>query len=317
MKNSKNQLFLLILLLIFLPFNLHSQSEHDLEKIKLIENSYQNDLPSWLLMERGIEAFQLGEFGLASRVFREIIARDGISPDAEVYLGFIFEQEGEYQLAEKQYVKALENKNQMYILEDETAVLYRLSDIYRRINRYSDYEKTLVKIIEQDADSNKNYQLQYSMVNSIKQQGPDKLFELYRYKNNKYNKARTELGIFYYRTGRYSEAELNLIFPVMSAASTGFDYIYEKTAEYTYIDLINHVENMIEYPVLYEYLQENRFFESLYYIAAALYTDGFEQQSNYIWRIVSKHDSPESSWKKRADRQLTSPFIEPIITHRS
>ena len=92
-RNRLVYLFLFILLTLNCT-SLYADTDYNSSKIRLIEDSYTEDLPSWLLLERGIEAMRLGEYGLASRVFREIIARDRINPDAEMYLGILFEQEG-------------------------------------------------------------------------------------------------------------------------------------------------------------------------------------------------------------------------------
>jgi len=316
--NIRNRVFILSIIIFTLFCSSgFADSEYDLEKIELIEESYKGNDPLWLLTERGKQAYALGEYGLASRVFREIINRETVSPDAHMWLGFIFEQEGEYVLAEKQYIKALEEKNQLYIIEDEFTILYKLAGIYEKTDQYGKYEQILTSIIEKDENYRDGFKLQYAMVDVLKQRGADKLFELYRYDENKYNRARTSLGIFYYRTGRYAEAENNLIFPVMSAATTGFDYLYEKTADYNFESIMTHIENMNDRPELKDFLEMNDFFESLYYLGASLYADGFEEVARELWILVYYTDDRDSNWRNRAGRQLEQPFIEPIITPRA
>jgi tetratricopeptide (TPR) repeat protein len=302
------------MLLVFCFYGF-ADSEYDQEKIELIEESYKGNDPLWLLAERGKQAYALGEYGLASRVFREIINRETISPDAHMWLGYIFEQEGEYLLAEKQYKNALENRNQLYILDDEFTIMYKLADIYEITDQYGQYEKILLEIIGQDAEYRNSFRLQYAMVDVLKERGVDKLFELYRYDENRFNKARTDLGIFYYKTGRFTEAENNLIFPVMSAVTTGFDYIYEKTANYDFNNIRLHIANMNNIPELEVYLEKNEFFMALYYLAAALYGDSNEDTARELWNLVWENADKENKWRIRAGRQLKKPFIEPIITH--
>ena len=311
------------LLYIFLLFNLlvitgsvFSQQEENAGLIEKIEEAYTSDAPTWFIMERGKQAFSLGEYGLASRVFREVLNRERTYPDAEVWLAYIYEQEGEYLLAEKQYLKALENKSELYVLEDEITVLYRLSEIYRKTDQYGLYEKTLLDIIAHD-DSGDLLNLQYSMLDTLKDSGVDKMFELYRYENTKYARARAELGIFYYQTGRYTESQINLILPLVSAATTGYNYIYRKTADYDYFNFDLHVKNMLEYDELAEFLDESIFFRTAYYLAASLYADGHRDSAVTLWRLVVDNDENGSSWKIRSERQLRNPFIEPIINHRS
>ncbi len=309
---------LLVFLIIFIPFTAaFSQSSTDKALIELLEKSYQSDEPTWLLMERGKQAFEIGEFGLASRIFREVITRENNYPDAEIWLGYIFEQEGEYGLAEKQYLAALDRKSSLYIPDDEFTILYKLSDIYKKTNQYGKYESTLLEILNNDQSEAGNIEIQYAVLDVLKDKGIDKMFELYRFENDKYNRARTGIGIFYYQTGRYTEAQLNLLIPVISLAAAGFDFIYNKTAIYEYTDFESHISEMLRYPELADFLQKNDFFSSLYYLAASLYAGGNKNDAEKIWRIVSKFDAEGSTWKIRASRQLRSPFIEPIITHRS
>lgn len=293
-----------IIILVYLSSAVFSQDQA----------AFSGNEPTWLLMERGKQAYNLGEYGLASRIFREILDREGIYPDAHIWLAYIFEQEGEYTLAEKQYLYALNEKSNLYILEDEITVLYRLAEIYRKTNQYGQYEKTLLSIISADNQSDM-LNLQYSMLDSLIDYSFDKMFELYRYEDTKYSKARRELGIFYYRTGRYTEANINLILPVISAATTGFNFIYDKTADYDYYNLDLHIQNMLRYGTLRDFLDENNFFQSCYYLGASLYAAGYNEPAYEIWRIVYKYDA--DTWKIRAGRQLEAPFIEPIITHRS
>ena len=285
--------------------------------VELIEQSYKGSDPIWLMMERGRQAFELGEYGLASRVFREIINREGVSPDAHMWLGFIFDREGEYILAEKQYLKALENRNQLYVLEDEYTIMYKLSDIYKLTDQWGKYEKILLEVVEKDDSYRDSFSEQYAMVDLLKERGADKLFELYRHGEGRYNRARTELGVFYYRTGRYNDAENNLILPLMSIATAGFDYIYKTTADYEFTDLESHFKEMYGYPQLSEYTAESELNMTLYYLAAALHADGFEERARELWMLLWETAAKRDRWRERAGRQLQSPFIEPVIIPRS
>ncbi|HAK44885.1 MAG TPA: hypothetical protein DCO79_03040 [Spirochaeta sp.] len=313
----KKYLPLLIVIFIFFSVNpIYSQNDAEAELIEQIESSYQSDEPTWLLMERGKQAYDIGEYGLASRVFREVLNREKVYPDAEVWLAYIFEEEGEYLLAEKQYIRALENSSELYIIEDEITILYKLAEIYRKTDQWGLYENTLLSILDKD-ESGGVLKLQYSMLDALKDYGVDKMFELYRYENTKFGRARIELGIFYYQTGRYTESQINLILPIISEATTGFNYIFNRTADYDYYNFDLHIDNMLRYNTLSEFLTANVFFKAVYYLAASLYADGYSDTADSLWRIVYKYDESGSTWKIRSARQLRSPFIEPIISHRT
>lgn len=299
MKNRNYFFFVFLLIFIMSPINFLCAEE-----------------PVWLLLERGRQSFEKGSYGEASRIFREVLERDPQNADAEVWLAQIFEKEGEYILAEKQYLNALEKRNNLYIIDNYTDIYYRLAEIYRLTDQYGNYEKTLLTIIN-EAVKGGDLNLQYSMNDTIKQEGFDKAFELYRYENTKYNKARTELGIFLYKTGRYTEAENNLILPVISILTTGYNYIYNRTAKYEYSDVESHLKVMLNYEDLSDFINKNMLFETMYYLAASFYADGYPESAIELWELVVRYDSDESPWKIRSERQLYSPFIEPIIKNRS
>ncbi len=312
---NKTALIITIIIIAY-SSSVYAQDTKEQELLDYIEKAYTTDEPSWLLLERGRQAFELGEYGLASRVFREVIERDKISPDAELWLARIFEKEGEYVLAEKQYNKALENSNDFYIPEQKFSALYSLAEIYRKTDQYGKYEKTLNEIIECDEDRVELFKLQYAMMELLKKADIDKLLELYRYDKDKSNRAFTELGIFYYKTGRYNEAEVNLVLPVVVTATVGFNYIYDKTANYEFTDFNDLIETMQSYPELTGYIEYNNLFMNLYYLSASLYADGYYEEADDLWNIIVKYDHKKSTWRNRARRQLRAPFIEPVIDSR-
>lgn len=286
-------------------------------EISIIKNSTEEKIPLWLLMKRGEKAYRIGELGLAARIFREALNRQKVNPDADMQLARIFMQEGEYLLAEKQFLRALENKNQLYVLDDEFIINKELINLYKITDQYGKYEKTLIKVIENNETEKNIIKLQYRMIKMISEQGMDKFFRLYRYSNLKLNDCRTELGEFYYKTGRYTEAEINLVLPVLAIASRGYEFIYNRDIDYSYYSFSNHIENMLNYPELLNFAVNNRFFESVYYLAAAFYANGNEKTTKELWRIIVDYEKADSPWYKKAIRQLDKPFIEPIITHRN
>ena len=316
--NKRSRVILLLSVsLLCLSVQVFALTENEKKTVELIEGSYKSGDPIWLIMERGKQAYELGEFGLAARVFREAIDRQSVNPDAHMWLGYIFEKEGEWTLAEKEYQQALKDKNQLYILEDRFTIMYRLADIYRRTDQWGRYERILIEVLEDDGTYQQAFSTQYAMVKVLKEKGLDKLFELYRWENNRHVRARRELGVFYYRTGRYNEAENNLVLAVMSAVTVGFDYILEKTADYDYTELAVHVENMCRYPELVDYMRKNEFFQSLYYLGASLYADGFRSRAEELWTLVAESAAGNSKWRARSLSQLREPFIEPVIVPRS
>ena len=61
-----------------------------------------------------------------------------------------------------------------------------------------------------------NSSMKTAMIMNLKNSGINKLVELYRPDNPIAVKAHSDLGLFYYRTGRYAEASAEMMFSVLT-----------------------------------------------------------------------------------------------------
>lgn len=288
----------------------------------LFSQIYQDE-PDWLLLERGRMAVRAGELGTALTYFRTVQGRaddEGRAhPEADLWIGYIFEQEGEWSLAEEQYRRVLENREALYVPEDAYTVLYRLAGIYERSSRYGSYEGVLKQILTLDRTVPGSNQLdprvverQEAIYRLFLRDGLNKLFILYREDRRKYQMAYTKLGVFTYRTGLYRESIQNLLQALMTPVTNLVEQIRLKDFSYQFAEMEELIPRALENPVFSAYLQEAFVPEILYYLGASLFAYGEIGRADEVWRLLLLFPDQEP-FRARAVRQLSSPFVEPLL----
>jgi len=274
----------------------------------------QADKPVWLLLEEASEAREKKDPGRAVELYRKALEQSPGNPEALSGFASVLKDEGEYELSEHYYLMALAAKKDLYIIEDQYRIGYELADLYYMTRQYKKFEKTLLDIMASDpiyADP-QNAALKNAMVSTLKRSGIDKLVELFRPNNPIAVDAHTELGIFYYRSGRYSEASQELMFSVLTPFTRIVERLKKEDPEFQYRDAKTLVRYALMDEKLVSYVEESSLFMGLYYLAASLYAEGYDAFAKEIWDIVASF--PEAgTYASRASRQIRSPYIEPLI----
>ena len=139
--------------------------------------SLENE-PSWIVFEKAKLAYKNGDLGQALRLFTIVNEKEGNNPEANFWIAKIFKAEGEYDLAEKQFLKAYNNKKQLYVKSEAIEILYELKDLYFTKKNYKKYESTLIDIIKTETKSNEN--LDKNILKTFNKKGLDQLIILYR-----------------------------------------------------------------------------------------------------------------------------------------
>jgi len=269
--------------------------------------------PAWLLIEQGKEAYEMRDFGRAFRLFREALDRRQPLPEAHMWLAVLYEEEGEYELAERHYLEALSDERELYILEDAQLIRYRLSSIYEISRQYGKYESMLREITDSDELTIEKIALRNAMIRNLKESGIDKVVELYRLDIPMYRKAYADLGIFYYRTGRYGESVENLTLAVLDTFSSCIEDFIDHDPSFEFEGVFPFLQLCMEDARTAGFLERSDFFEYIYYLGCALYADGELLHAREIWELVTSY-APDGQWSRRASEQLRHPYIEPIIS---
>ena len=93
------------------------------------------------------------EYGQALQLYKEAISSAGIFPEAEIGIGDVFFEEGEFSLAKDEYEKAYNLRNAFKVAETQYEVLYKLASLYEAREMYKQMEDSLLKIVADDKRS--------------------------------------------------------------------------------------------------------------------------------------------------------------------
>ncbi len=297
-------LFIIVLLLFTTAGEAYSQSENDASA----------EMPPWLVYEEGILSLEQGELGTALSLFRKALRLHNNYPEAEAGLGMVYEAEGEYILAEKQYLTSLRSPRDFYVQEEYYAVKYRLAAIYEFQKEYKKYLDTLADIISDDPFNkdpvSADLENQYRRV--LLEAGFDKLLVLYRLEDNFARKAHTEYGILQIKMGRYDHALTHLILSALRVFTKIISELLVRYPDYRFESIESLAAYIQDDEMLTAYAGEAELHRILYYLASAAFSNNAEDTARYIWSFVSNHSSIEK-WRRMASLQLLDPHKEPLL----
>jgi tetratricopeptide (TPR) repeat protein len=292
--------------------------------------------PSWILFEQGQRAYREGDFGGALRLFQQAAEKEAVYPEAEFWIGIVYEKEGQPELAERQYKKALEMSRALYVPEDRYTILYRLSDIYKTTGRFKDYEDTLLMILdlEMTADPGR-IRNEHAWCSTMTEQGFDKLLYLYRLKLTYSYRAASELGVYYYKKKDYRASFLKNLMTVMTGYTVTVETILRRdpdfefpatrqdlmaldedwyyrsleTPERPFSGALYLLDRSAGDPSIAAYLSDSGFYQSFYYLGMSLYALGHKEISREVFDVLRNVDTA-GVWKNRARDQYVNPRID-------
>jgi len=248
------------------------------------------ELPPWLILEYGKKAFREREYGVALRYAREAIEKSAyFYPEAEILIGGVFEAEGNIELAIEQYEKALNNAKQLYIQDEKYEVYYKLAEMYNNgylsgigNNPEQKYRETLETILEDDeeytdaAESN----LGDALVNTLEEEGFDRLVILYRLNSDFSLEAHSRYGRIYLDTGEYKQAALHFTFVVLSVVSKAIEELQFHDPEYEFESSESFFEACRRYDLIQNYFEETSLFSNMMALGDAVAAEDEEKGIN-------------------------------------
>ncbi len=217
-----------------------------------VEDSH---LPGWVLYEKGLSLYERGELGLALE-YLNLSAKEGVlTPEALYRIGRIYEEEGDYLLAEMRYNEALKDARFLYVPEDKWLIQYSLAGIYLNRKENDRYEQQLLSIFDEEMKRNEEIiRREHSYVQMLKESGMDKLLLLFRIRLEFSQEAAAQLGVYYARSGEWKSSIIKNLYTVLTYFSGGLDFIMEKDPEFSFpVDLEEILESDQEFLIsLYE-----------------------------------------------------------------
>ncbi len=268
----------------------------------------------WILYERGNAMFAQREYGKALQLYSEALSTAGIFPEAEVGIGDVYFEEGEFQLAREQYEKAYSQKNAFRIADTQYEVLYKLADLYQNENMYNRMEDSLLKIAADDKQFSDpaSDRLKNQIQKNYTTKGIDHTLFLYQFDVPFAQLAHSRLGLFYYRSGRYEQAILELLYSVIYNATQINAILHSRDFDYQFTTLADMLSAIKGKKDLAQYVAGSSFFRDLYYLAGASYAAGFPAHSTQIWKLVSA-STIAGNYSDLAARQLKAPWVEKVL----
>jgi hypothetical protein len=269
---------------------------------------------NWLLYEQGNALVDQNEFGQALKLYQEAIKGAGIFPEAEMAVGDVYLEEGEYDLALSQYEKAYTIRKSFYIPDMQYTVLYKMASIYEKMDLYRKMEDSLNLILKDDAHyvETATYKLRTQIEKVYAEKGLDRVLFLYGLEESFASKAHSRLGWFYYRTGRYSLSISQLLFSIICRTTQMKTYLNEKDPEFQFTTVTDLLQKIDDDQELGRYADETGFFSDLYYLAGSMYASGLPLNAKTIWRMISKCNTA-GTYKDLSARQFSKPWLEALI----
>ncbi len=289
-------------------------------------------LPPWLAHEYGKTAFREKEYGFSLIFFRKALEKKKKYPEAEMWIGAVFQKEGEYILAEQQYKKAYAQKNYLQIEEDKYRILYRLASLYGNWERKEkSYQDILLRITGEHEYVSVffNDRIKERIITTFKSKGINKVLRLYRINKQFPLKAHTGLGEFYFNSGRYWDSMLNYLYSVVIVSSAAIEEFRKINPQYEFqgIDsflgiILNEklasASNYISTPDFKEkinaYFNDTEFYKNLLCLGKALCAESgyFRPEARHLWKVVMKF-SKNDGISKKADFYLNTKKLNSVI----
>ena len=281
----------------------------------------RNGEPAWVTYRRGVHALDSRNFGEALRNFRDALAVRRPFPEAEAGIGRVFEAEGNWELALRQYNRALELSDHFYVTEDEYAVRYRLADLHRNREIWMQYQRELEYIAGQNPQFRADHDPEYRrLIPNVLTRPPledrppeprlDILLRLYRLEENFAYRAHRDLGEVYLRNGRAAPAVEHLSFAAVAALSTLVDELRTDTYGYEFTTTRQLIIDALEVERLRRYMgpEQSDLFRVLFRLSGALLredlTSGVPAE---IWRLLRAFPEAAGEWAVRAARAMERP----------
>ncbi len=237
-------------------------------------------------------------------------------PEAEFGIAKVYHAEGLVEAAERQYQRALDQSDYFQSSEFAIAARYELAQLYQQVERWADFERTLLEITASErrfSDPQRRLERE-AMRRLLTSEGIDRVIELYRLMNLHTLNAHVQLGIFMVGSGNYSPAVLHLLFATIKKIEYILNAVRIYDAVYSFSSLEQLLNDIQNYPEALIALQSGEdLYQLLYFLGAALLGDAPASPTRQtLWKLVARW-SADPQRRDRAQAQLRRPRLEPLI----
>ncbi len=226
-------------------------------------------------------------------------------PEAEYWIGRVYEAEGETSLAAFQYRRAWDQRASLDIYEEGFGYLGRLAALYRTQGNNRAYEDILQRLVDEDplfADSRRYFR--EGMERSLGRDGFDRFFSLYRVSWGPWTPFEIELGGYYLGNGRPQALGL-LAAGVDALASRCLWRLKQKDSAWEFTSLSALLDAIARDRELQAWAEDEGFFQALHNLGLALDAGGYRQSAREIWAQLASRPYLEP-WAKASARALSA-----------
>ncbi len=247
--------------------------------------SQNTDEPDWILYRKGINFYNSRDFSEAFKYFREAAVKRDF-PEAEYYIGRIFENEGDFPLALKQYERAESFSDSLLTENFINLIIIQKASVYKKLNRHNLYQKTMRELIKTTASEKRITEYMRLLPEKILSIGLDRLMYYYRLDGDEIINPSGELGTYYYTLSQDNNS-LKFLTPAVSAVmSKAFLILREYDPQYSYVNLESFLKDAEKFDKCGKYLESTGFYKYLFYLSLTLHNYEKTDETFRLLKII-------------------------------
>jgi tetratricopeptide (TPR) repeat protein len=236
-------------------------------------------------------------------------------PEAEYWIGETYRAEGELELALFQFQKAYEQRKLSEKADFGVDLLYKIADIRKAKQEYTDMERGLNLILASDSlwspPDRGNSFIRSAMTRTMGSEGAGRFLSLYRHDDTQFEPAHRLLGLYYYSTGRHSRAVEHLMFSFLIQNSVIIGEISRHEHDYSF-ESLESLAGEFGRPLIADYIEKTDYYKTIYYLGSSLYAEGKIGPARGLWSFLAGH-APQGEWRNRAQQQLRQPRVDRAV----
>jgi len=279
---------------------------------RFISNNFQSFIDA---LKAVLETRSITEFSDSLGSLSAFISYAKDFSEAEYWIGLIFLEEGEYDFAEQQFIKAYEKRYSLDVEALRFDILFSLARVYEVKGKTKAAVDKLSEIVNSDSEFDINITGNERMKENIitmitggkstviDKPGFEKLMTLFRLKAVFALDAYNELGKISYSTGSYKNALLYYTYAVNIITTQCIVEMESLDEGYTYSNLDSFLNEVAKNSLIQSYLLEKNYYESLYFLALSLCAQNSTSEGKYILTVLSTVDLAKP-YKDKSLRQL-------------
>ncbi|RKX77196.1 MAG: hypothetical protein DRP60_06710 [Spirochaetes bacterium] len=299
--------------------------------------------PAWILLEKGKAELEQRNITESLDFLLQAVELNTDYPEAEYWLGRVYEAQGQAVLAEEQYRRALDLSIYLRVPQDRIGIEYRLAGLLLNLDtsRKAEALSILYGIADMEGASNPiSVSLEHTYVDMITTEGIDRLLYLYRDELLYSLRARRILAEESWIDGHYRSSLLLSTRVVLSLLTTSsvryrsahpdwrFDIDEDKDRinpdrDVRFSGDSDGLEDMLKRiyssdSTLSDWLANEGFWSQLYLLSVSLYAEGHTDIAESLWHLMVIDNTvtgeltprPEAGkWGQLSRSQLREPFI--------